>query len=154
MKTKHYSALFAFTAAFAVSAVIAQFFKVEQGAVVFWNETKTAQKITRLLEQDIANGRERTSSRDYVITTLAYVDNSESIDDANLPSDFQRAWRRHMKAWRNHSDFLIEGRGYRSKAQTERVWLKNVNEINRTWLRVLEIARKHHAEIPADAYIY
>lgn len=152
MNTKHYSALFAFVAAFTFSAVIASFFKVEQGTLVLWDDSKTAQKITRLLEQDIAHGRDRAVNEDYAITTLAYVDNSESLDDSNLPSDFRRAWRAHMRAWRNHSDFLIDGKGYKSRAQIERRWTKNVNEINYTWKRVLLIAKEHGAEIPEDAY--
>lgn len=154
MKTKHYTALFAFVATFAISATVAGFFKIEQGAFVLWDETKTAQKITELLSKDIANGRERILNEDYAITTLSYVDNSESLDDSNLPSDFRQAWRTHMKAWRNHSNFLIEGRNYKSNAQIRRIWSKNTNEINRTWLKVLKIAEKHGAEIPAGAYQY
>lgn len=154
MRTKHHLALFAFVVTFAFSAVIANFLKVENGALTLWNETKSAQKITELLRQDVANGQERILNEDYVITTLAYVNNSENLDDSNLPSDFQRAWRAHMNAWRDHSDFLLEGRRYRSNASLQRTLSRNTTEINRTWLRVLQTAKEHGAEIPAGAYDY
>lgn len=170
MKTKHYTALFAFVATFAISATVAGFFKIEQGAFVLWDETKTAQKITELLSKDIANGRERILNEDYAITTLSYVDNSESLDDSNLPSDFRQAWRAHMKAWRSHSDFLnntpryVEVSAHRtaneyrtaneSSRRVRKLFSQNVNEINRTWSKVLKIAEKHGAEIPAGAYQY
>lgn len=158
MRTKRYTALLAFVLTFAMSAVIANFIKVEKGTVILWNDAKSAQKITELLTQDIANGRDRmlledaTSLDEYAISTLSYVENSESIDDSNLPADFQRAWRIHMRAWRNHSNFLLNGRIYSSNVRFSRVWLKNTREINDSWDRVLQIAQKHGAEIPAGAY--
>lgn len=151
MRMKQYAALFALFAAFAMSIVAAHFFKVEKGAVVLWNETKSAQKINRLLTEDVANGQERAISEDYAISTIGYAEEMETLDDANLPTDFRRAWRDHKRAWRIQSNLLFNAGNYRSDDKFQRAWTKNNNEISRTWLRVLKIAEQHNAEIPAGA---
>lgn len=152
MRMKHYAALFAFIAAFAMSAVAANFFKVEKGALVLWDETRTAQKINELLTEDVANGHERDLSADYIGTTLNYTDEMENLDDANLPADFRRAWREHKSAWRVQSNLLLNVRQYRSNESLQRAWKRNNDEITRTWYKVLQIAKEHNAEIPAGAY--
>ena len=149
---KHYAALFAFIAAFAMSAVVANFFKIEKGALVLWNEARTAQKINELLTADVANGQRRDLSKDYIGTTLNYADEMETLDDSNLPADFRWAWREHKRAWRIQSNLLLNAGRYRSNEGLQRAWTRNNDEINRTWYRVLNVAREHKAEIPAGAY--
>ncbi len=140
---------------------------------------ETARKITNLLTQDIENGRMRnrrisgfTSDEDstrrlgrsayfanYAASTDEYADASASIDDWNLPGDFQSAWRAHMKAWRNHADFLNQvredslkhhiGDGY---VFPRKEYSRQSREISDTWYEVLRIARTYNAEIPPGAY--
>lgn len=149
---KHYAALFAFIAAFAMAAVAADFFKIEKGSLVLWNETKTAQKINELLTADVNNGEARTREQDYAGATLRYVDEMETLDDSNLPADFRWAWREHKRAWRNQSNLILKARSYRSEESLRRAWSRNNDNINRTWFKVLEKAEKHNALIPDGAY--
>lgn len=136
-----------------------------------------ARKITSLLAQDIENGRLRNrrisgfssyedSARlgrsayfaNYAAATDEYADASASIDDWNLPGDFQSAWRAHMKAWRNHADFLNQvredslERGDGSYALPRKEYSRQSGEISDTWYKVLRIAREYNAEIPPGAY--
>lgn len=140
-------------------------------------ESENARKITNLLEQDIANGRVRDRKLDgyddlevnrtsrFTIFASAidgYTDASENIDDADLPGDFKMAWRRHMKAWRTHSDFLNEFKDVPRKRSgrdtgegggfSRKQYAEQNKEISDTWAEVLRIARKYDAYIPAGAY--
>lgn len=152
MRTKHYAALFAFIAAFAMSAVAANFFKIEKGTLVLWDDAKTAQKINELLANDIANGQERDFNEDYLGATISYADSMESLDDSNLPADFRRAWSAHKKAWRVQSNLILNARKYRSNAGLQRTWTRNNDNINRTWFKVLKVAKEYQSEIPAGAF--
>ena len=152
MRMKHYAALFAFIAAFAMSAVAANFFKIEKGAIVWWNEAKTAQKINKLLTADVGNGQERALGQDYIGATLNYTEEMETLDDSNLPTDFRWAWREHKRAWRVQSNLLLNANRYRSSDRLKMMWVRNNDEISRTWYKVLEVAKKHKAEIPDGAY--
>lgn len=152
MRTKHYAALFAFIAAFAMAAVVANFFKVEKGAVVLWDDAQTAQKINELLTADVANGQTRALDTDYTGAVLSYANEMETLDDANLPADFRWAWREHKRAWRAQSNLLLNAERYRSRERLRIMWVRNNDEISRTWYKVLEIAEKHNAQIPDGAY--
>jgi hypothetical protein len=149
MNMKHITSLTTFALAFAVSVTIAGFFQVKVSK-------STAQKITQVLAQDIANGNARTAKRcrkpanDLAVRTQDYVNASTSIETIGLPNDFQSAWKKHMEAWRNHSNFLNSVDSMDSN--TLEIDQYNTDEINRTWWEVLRIARKHGAEIPAGAY--
>ena len=81
-----------------------------------------AVNVVELLRQDIRNGevrrfeiyelfKEAEASSEFSVEHYAeyvqeYVDKSQSMDDYDLPSDFRSAWRQHMKAWRDYSNFL------------------------------------------------
>jgi hypothetical protein len=148
MNTKHITALVTFALTFAVSVTVAGFFQVKVNG-------STATKITQVLTQDIQNGSTRgyyykESISEIALKTQDYVDASQSIETEGLPDDFQAAWNRHMRAWRNHSNFL-NSLDYVDSNAVERDNY-NTNEINRTWWEVLRIARKHGAKIPSDAY--
>lgn len=149
MKTTNYIALLAFVAALGFSAVIANFVKIEQGSLVLWSDARTAQKISAILREDVASGENRNINENPVAATLDYTARSESLDDANLPRDFQQAWRAHLRAWRKEANFLRMGNF--SGRNAEYIRQRNSYEINRTWIRVLQSARKHGAEIPEGA---
>ncbi|MGI9036782.1 MAG: hypothetical protein ACR2GD_12185 [Pyrinomonadaceae bacterium] len=145
------------------------------------NFSQNRQNIRLLLRQDISNGmlRDRTiysleelnknsdSSFDiapFADATEEYVESSESIDDTDLPADFQTAWHNHLDAWREQADFLNQVKGtvqeeeingqkqftFSLNPHEENVYQNQTDEINRTWHEVLRIAKKYDV----DAYRY
>lgn len=181
MRSKAVLSIIAFLAAFGISvAVTPRAPKSTVSPYVKRNcsETITASKITNLLRQDIENGHARdrkidgfnnygSSRRAYLVnftkTIDEYADASASIDDSDLPNDFKAAWREHMTAWKNHSDFLneytyvprrrVNGIGSGEGIEIpRRQYSEQTKEISDTWFEVLRIARKYDAYIPPDAY--
>ncbi len=179
MKLKHILAIIAFFATFIFSVLLIGV-PVKKTSCFTYNFTNsshthnraTQRKITDLLKRDIANGdfrdlNIRANSNFYlddtfhipasfVDTVEDYVSKSESINDADLPADFQNAWRDHMKAWRDHADFLETSQTsclMRSLDSDDmrRVYLSQDREISRTWYKVLRVAKSHGAVIPANA---
>lgn len=175
MRSKTILSIVAFLAAFGISVALTPRQPKSTVAPYVKNcsdNSPTRQAITRLLEQDIENGRVRDrkidSSRESGISTqesrfrnftLAvnnYADDSASIDYSDLPNDFKTAWRQHMKAWRIQADYLQEI-GYtapktRGKGFSRDEFRIQDKEISDTWQEVLRIARKYDANIPAGAY--
>lgn len=152
MKTKNILHLVAFVLTFAVSVSVAGVVKSFQGL-------STAEKITKVLTQDINNGFSRrtncsNSRYDLAQKTDDYVSASESLEVNDLPKDFQIAWQKHMQAWRNHSNFLMKIKYSNENREIDLDFIdsKNTNEINRTWWEVLRIAKRNGAVIPANAY--
>lgn len=173
MNTKTITKFVAFVVTFALSVTIAGFFKP--------SPTEQSRKITALLTEDISNGTERRSRvytfDELVSNTEEYVSASENIDYSDLPADFTDAWLAHMRAWRTHSDSLknfqsentldihylsdgsmeIKGDFYLSDTYRRQIKdfseieRREVRQINQTWYRVLQLARKYGAEIPANA---
>jgi hypothetical protein len=181
MRSKAVLSIIAFLAAFGISVAVTPRAPkstvspyVKRGCA----QSETARKITTLLSQDIENGHERDekidsfSSEDisrraylvnFVIAIDQYADSSASINDSDLPQDFKAAWREHMTAWKNHSDFLNEytyvprrkadGTLSPDNAQfPRRQYSEQTKEISDTWFEVLRLARKYDAYIPPDAY--
>lgn len=140
---------------------------------------QSRQNVRLLLLQDINNGRFRDGaisrssidSESYGLESVAdlteqYVDLSQSIDDENLPADFQMAWRAHMNAWRTHADFLnsvkepsneissdvevSDDNPFGLDSSDEQVYLNQVNEINRTWYQVLRVGRQYGVYVPVQ----
>lgn len=173
MRSKTAISIIAFLAAFGISVALtprpvkptfAPYFKTG------CTETANARKITNLLEQDIENGlvrdrkingydeSERSSAGKFANFALAvngYTNASLGIEDGDLPSDFKTAWRRHMRAWRNHSDYLNEinaSSGKNRRGAYSRKYSEQNKEISDTWDEVLNVARKYDADIPAGAY--
>jgi hypothetical protein len=128
-----------------------------------------ADKIETFVKQDVSNGRERdrrlyqidedfrssfssSSFHEYSEVVSEYVSNSENLSVENTPADFQKAWRKHLKAWRDYANFLDKME--HSSAQTEMSEfevseLENTysSDINNTWYEVLRIGRNHGAEV-------
>lgn len=175
MKLKHILAIIAFFATFIFSVLLigVPVKETSSFASVSHTHTRATQReITNLLKQDIANGDFRelnvnayknyssdgdfSNRMTYGDTINRYVTDSESISDANLPSDFQNAWRDHLRAWRSHADFadisqtscLMRGL---DSFDLRLIYLEQGAEINRTWYKVLRVAKSHGAAIPRNA---
>lgn len=181
MRSKAVLSIIAFLAAFGISVAvtprqskpsIAPY--VSRGCA----KTETARRITNLLSQDIENGRRRdrridslsevrgdelpygptNSFADFATAINQYVDASASIDDSDLPRDFKAAWRRHLKAWENHSDFLNEVKGAAQKRNdsnygfSRKEYREQIREISETWSEVLRVARTYDTYVPVGAY--
>ena len=132
--------------------------------------------ISDFLAQDVGNGFERdvyiqsllseNSEATDVYTSAAYkqvigdyTEKSENLDDSDLPADFQEAWRDHVAAWREHSNFLNQSRTHckmRKIQYDDDEFLAKYGEqnaeITRTWFKVLSAARKHGVSIPRNYY--
>ncbi|MGI9055554.1 MAG: hypothetical protein ACR2F2_07100 [Pyrinomonadaceae bacterium] len=176
MRSKDIISTIAFISAFAISAAFASFF-IDESQTNFGtfekrndrssncrSADKTCADISALLIQDIRNGDQRRNRYDYSLgdegnisvrraeTVADYSDASMSMEDAHLPSDFRTAWRAHMKAWRDYSEFLNDSS--RKKIEDEefdRLEIRYIYDINKTWATVLKIGRGYGADSP---YIY
>jgi hypothetical protein len=153
MKMKFITAIVAFSITFGFSTVLAG---------LLGENNETAQKISSLLKQDIANGQRMDqayhlgwSSSQFARVVSDYVDQSQAIDDTNLPADFTIAWQAHMQAWNTHANFLSRSSCMKKKMTAEeisQITTEHKYEITTTWLDVLRIARKYDAVIPYNAY--
>jgi hypothetical protein len=176
MRSKTVLSIIAFVAAFGISVLLAPRPAVSSVSALSYQTrkcTETSHKMTRLLEQDIANGYARDRKmRDarsqgasygspiynlnYAAAMASYSNASKSIDAAGLPSDFRAAWNDHMDAWEAYAEFLKENIDSNGKIPRERSFYRNAalydREISRTWYKVLLIASENGAEIPAGAY--
>ena len=176
MRSKNIISTIAFITAFVFSAAFASLF-IDESQTNFqtyenrnvrtsncrYND-KTCTDISALLIQDIRNGDQRRSRYDYSLgdngnisvrraeTVADYSDASSSMEDSHLPSDFRSAWREHMKAWRDYSEFLTDvSRNKIEDDEFERLEIQYIYDINKTWATVLKIGRGYGAESP---YIY
>ncbi len=153
MKLKFITAIVAFSITFGFSTALAGLFK---------EDNPTGQKISSLLERDIQNGQEMEQIAHLVASPFElaakvgeYVDDSQAIDDADLPADFRFAWRTHMEAWRAHANFLSRSDCMRKRMSGEEISQtidSQKSEIDATWLNVLRIGKRYGAVIPANAY--
>lgn len=180
MRSKKILSAAAFVFAFLFSTVLASLFIADQptqsysfpartSCFTFKNNSSVAVKIVRLIDQDKRNGREservafETSGEKvtpfggsrfalYAAAVERYVDDSSDMTANDLPTDFQAAWREHMKAWRDYSDFLnrLEKPAAREKWSSEEFEQTDdfhSREISRTWYEVLRIGRAHGADV-------
>lgn len=181
MKTKLITSLIAFLVTFGFSTVLTKLFVSETQVYqpksqAYWisksKEKQTQRKIYSLLRQDIQNGRERfgklvrtegdyrppftsSSLAAYSKAVNEYADKSASIYDGDLPEEFQLAWRKHMRAWREHANFLNQLRDSDREMTTEEIarrYYKNDAAISATWYATLDIAEEYDA-VPPGAYI-
>ena len=157
---KFITGIVAFTLTFIFSVALIGFPKADFLPFEIRGNNQTQQNISSLLQRDDRNGDERfdkidfnterlTYFAEYTTAVNEYVDKSESMNDADLPTDFQSAWREHMKAWRDYSNFL-------NKCETKKMddsdfaqLDKNYNrEISVTWQEVLQVGREYGATLP------
>ena len=176
MRSKDIISTIAFITAFAFSAAFASLFITESQTNFQTYEIrndrssncrssdKTCTDISALLIQDIRNGDQRRSRYDYSLgdrgnisvrraeTVADYSDASSKMEDSHLPSDFRTAWREHMKAWRDYSEFLTDvSRNKIEDEEFDRLESRYIYDINKTWATVLKIGRGYGADSP---YIY
>jgi hypothetical protein len=172
MRIKNVLSLIAFAAAFAVSVALVALTtgttQAKTQVALFQADYTTRTSITAFLEQDISNGHQRNHrvyryedgaslSSPYLLQRAQavsdYSEVSGSMDFNHLPSEFQLAWLKHMRAWHNYADFLQKNKT-RNMNSAEFYRLENQynREINLTWYETLRVASRFGAEIPADAY--
>lgn len=175
MRSKDIVSIIAFISAFAVSAAFASLF-IDKSQYTNYNiyavknysacqnGDQTCKDILSLLVRDVRNGQTRQDDYDYSLSEKGnvspkyaesvadYADNSGSMNDENLPSDFQSAWREHMQAWRDYSNFLNEVSENKIADESfRRLEDKYTRNINKTWAKVLKIGRGYGASSP---YVY
>ena len=127
--------------------------------------------ISLLLQRDISNGHERDldvynfadfdspediyMSPEYAETISQYVNASSSMDDTNLPADFQAAWREHMAAWNDFDDFLNKSKNHckmrklNSEDFRDNFAYKNLR-ISITWHKVLAVADRYGVTVSEE----
>ncbi len=126
------------------------------------SNSQVAQKIEGLLKRDVQNGVSRHSladrlyqsgetfesiysDADFRSAALKYVQTSAGMSDADLPLDFQYAWRDHMKAWQKQAAYIRTFENTRD-FESDNVSISpadNTTEINETWYQVLRIAQRY-----------
>ena len=176
MNTKIIIAIITFFTTFGFSSAVTRFIvgvpTTPSAAFTKRNDWEARRKILRLLEQDIRNGQERfgelsglenlrqpfsePSLSVYAEIINDYADKSGRMSDEDLPRDFQRAWRKHMRAWRERADFLNDLKNSAAKqdlpaCELYRMHNKQGVAINQTWYEVLRIAAAYGA-FPENAY--
>lgn len=88
----------------------------------------------------------------YANNVEKYVNASSSMSTTNLPKDFKAAWREHLKAWRNYSNFLNRTAVSSDKRILDRDSFDEAeipynSEISRTWAEVIEIGNSYGADV-------
>lgn len=180
MRSKEVLSIAAFVTAFVFSAALAMLFVPETRYEIvsvpavyeprpektscfkYKNNAKTADKISALIQQDELNGDQRqrfdaeldsfSSFGNYADSVEQYFDASNNMRTSDLPGDFQTAWREHMKAWRDYSEFLkrMKRSSIRTSLSigefqdTEAFYNR---EISRTWHEVLRIGKNYGADL-------
>lgn len=175
MRSKTIISAIAFITAFGISLALTPRTATQTAAPLYQPKkcAETGQNITKLLEQDIQNGRIRDRKMyrvreqgdfpgtaayhlNYAAAIAAYSNASKSIDTSKLPNEFLKAWNDHMDVWEGYADFLKQNIDSDGKLSRERSFYRAAamydREISETWYAVLRIAGKHGAEIPAGAY--
>ncbi len=164
----------AFSLTFIFSVALVGFPKVDYFPFADAGNNRVQQNVSSLLQQDIRNGLERDRkiyslmeanlspepvylSFEYAEVMSEYVDESVSIDDTNLPTDFQLAWQNHLLAWREHANFLSKPKSHckMQKFNSEefsRTFARQDEEITVTWGKVLSVAGKYGVTVPYKYY--
>jgi hypothetical protein len=170
MRSKHIIAIVTFFTCFAVSSFLVGMIFPNDASNTELNQivnlrpqadAEVSEKILVLLQQDGENGDQRDdeifdywteNERVFSLTAKTrifsdYAKNSATIDDSGLPQDFQTAWRKHMDAWADYSDFLRKVENAKMSSENiNRVERQYESDINSTWYEVLHIARSYGAE--------
>lgn len=151
----------AFTLTFIFSLVLTGFPKTDLLSFESRGSCRDQYNISAFLQRDVENGRERDykvnlHSEDsdsyfevYTENINEYVDKSINLNDQDLPSDFQSAWREHLRVWRDYNDFINERKTTQiSSCAFNR--LDNIynQEISETWDEVLRVGREYGVELP------
>ena len=178
MTTKIITAALAFFTTFGFSTLMLQFAldKNDTQTFTIYNRLygkPVNQKVLRFLQRDIDNGSERMAKLshnewyyappvsqsaliEYSEAVSDYAKESGSMDDSELPPDLKIAWRKHMEAWNNYSDFLNNRKNLSDDELRQPSFRKQHSEkeaqIAATWYKVLRIAGNEHGAFPKNAY--
>lgn len=128
-----------------------------------------ANKIETIVSQDVSHGGDRdrkiyqigegyrpsyssSSFPEYVEAVSEYVTSSENLSYENTPRDFQTAWLKHMKAWRDYSNFLDKMKSSSARAHFSETEIYELEagysaDINSTWYEVLHVGHSYGAEV-------
>lgn len=164
----------AFSLTFIFSVALVGFPKADYFPFADAGNNRVQQNVLSLLQQDIRNGLERDRkiyslmeanlspqpvylSPEYAEVMSEYVDESASIDDTDLPADFQLAWQNHLRAWREHANFLGKPKSHckMQKFNSEefsRTFARQDEEITVTWGKVLSVAGKYGVTVSYKYY--
>lgn len=166
---KFITTIAAFSLTFILSVALVGFPKETSSFNLFQPRTinRTQDNILSLLTVDISNGVKRDQkiydyaysdnpknvSGEYAEIINEYVDASSSLDDSQMPEDFQLAWQNHMHAWRQHASFLNQSKHFchlrkMSDSDFTEIYNRQDAEITRTWRKVLSVAGKYGATVP------
>ena len=168
MRSKTILSIAAFTIAFGFSTVLASLFisgntYSPTNYLKYRSSTPSAVAISALIREDIRNGRRLDGmfyrscgnprlSAEIAVAVEQYVDESNSIKASHLPIDFQTAWREHMRAWREYSEFLNRTNNSSNLDDLSSEVLENFEklhnrDINHTWREVLQIGIEYDADV-------
>lgn len=158
---KFITGIVAFTLTFVFSVSLVGFPNTEVIPFEIRGNSQIQQNISSLLRRDIRNGKKRDKKidnidsqsekadhfREYKKSINEYVDKSSSMNDADLPPDFQTAWREHMKAWQDYTDFLNSAETVKTPSWLfSRLEDEYNQEISETWYEVLRVGREYGAK--------
>ncbi len=161
---KFITKIIAFTLTFVFSVALVGFPQTDLTAFdfVIKKDLQTQQNISSLLQRDIRNGEKRDKNLDeidfpsessayfeaYTTTIDEYTAKSSSMNDADLPLDFQIAWREHMQAWHDYADFLKWSKTVKMEDSEFSQLDKSYDRgISLTWREVLRIGRNYGVTI-------
>lgn len=169
--TRIITAIIAFVVTFVFSAGLVRIlFGAPEVQTVYRYKPQCADRYASDIEsfiwQDIRNGEtqmERISVKSgfelkpsnefftqYADAVSEYVNKSSSMDDSQLPENLRTAWRKHMEAWQNYSDFLTEVKNSRKTLSDDefRISEKRLDyEISQTWHEVIRLGRSYGADV-------
>lgn len=126
------------------------------------NNITLGDKMTDFIIKDERNGNNRIGNNldwddpatfaNYAESVEEYVDVSSSMNANAFPGDFQTAWRKHMKAWRDYSNYLNKTAANMDDSDISREDFIKFdkfygNEIDRTYKEFLRIADNYGAEV-------
>lgn len=150
---KTITAVIAFAVAFIFSTGLVRIFipppLVSERAVLVQTKDATAVKLERFIAKDANNAtnrNDRESSMTQGESVTEYWRKSSSMNTSEFSPEFVAAWDDHMNAWR---DFAVYLRTTEQAPETKnRNTYKELDrEISRTWANVINIARKHGADV-------
>jgi len=169
MRIKTILSTAAFIFAFVFSTAFASLFISEnasiQASYLKYKSSTPSAAISALIREDVRNGRRldgafyrsyenpRLPSAEFAVAVEEYIDDSSNIKASHLPIDFQTAWREHMRAWREYSEFLnrtrdSSNRDNLSGEALEKFEKLHSRDINHTWREVLQIGVEYGAAVP------
>ncbi len=182
MRSKTIISLLTFALTFGFSAYFASFFLPEKVVVKDFNfnynydyNFKSAENdsaMLKFLRQDIQNGVERSANyynrgdesnteyalKDYIQRKSAsvkiYHEESSSMDSGGFPRDFRVAWKKHMNAWRDYSNFLVKS-AHTDQIDENEFYTKKAElnaEISATWKDVLDIGENYDERIAFEIH--